>query len=153
MLDLLETRCSVWFAICCIAHICMTDLTSLIFFLLILFHYWGAIVVYQQNCVNNTSWNSLTNIFSVNDIQVGSFLGCSRIGDAKMPPLSLKSVTHNLQWWNLARLYLTERRFKTYINHVTHPLNFVDISVFLQKSTTLIISRITNIDCILKHNW
>ena len=153
MLDLLETRCSVWFAICCIAHICMTDLTSLIFFLLILFHYWGAIVVYQQNCVNNTSWNSLTNIFSVNHIQVGSFLGCSRIGDAKMPPLSLKSVTHNLQWWNLARLYLTERRFKTYINHVTHPLSFADISVFSQKSTTLIISRITNIDCILKHNW
>ena len=87
MLDLLETRCSVWFAICCIAHICMTDMTSLISFLLILFHYWAAFVVYQQNWVNNTTptWNSLTNIFSVNHIQVGSFQDCSRIEVQKCP--------------------------------------------------------------------
>ena len=72
MLDLLERRSSVWFAICCIAHICMTDMASLISFFLILFHYWAAFVVYQQNWVNNTTWNSLTNIFSVNHIQIGS---------------------------------------------------------------------------------
>ena len=80
MLYLLETKCSVWFALCCVAHICMTDMTSLISFLLILFHYWAAFVVYQQNQVNNTSSNSLVNIFSVNHIQDGSFWGCSRIG-------------------------------------------------------------------------
>ena len=151
MLDLLETRCSVWFAICCISHICMTDMTSLILFFLILFHYWAAFVVYQQNRVNNTTWNSLKNIFSVNHIQLGSFRGCSRIGVQKCPP-PLKSVKHILQWWNLAWLYLTQRRFKTYINHVAHPLSFADISIFRQKSATLVISRNTDIGCILIHS-
>ena len=63
-----------------IGHICMTDMTSLISFLLILFHSWAAFVVYQQSWVNNTTWNSLLNIFSVHSIQVGSFWVCSRIG-------------------------------------------------------------------------
>ena len=63
-----------------IGHICMTDMTSLISFLLILFHSWAAFVVYQQSWVNNTTWNSLLNIFSVHYIQVGSFWVCSRIG-------------------------------------------------------------------------
>ena len=85
MLDLLETRCYVWFAICCIVHICMTDMTSLISFLLILFHYCAAFVVYQQNWVNSTTWNFLTNIFSVNLVQIGSLRGCSRIGVQKCP--------------------------------------------------------------------
>ena len=133
MLDLLETRCSVWFAICCIAHICMTDMTSLISFLLILFHYWAAFVVYQQNWVNNTTGDSLTNICFVYHIQVGSFWGCSRIRVQKCPP-SLKSVTQILQSWNFAQLYLTLRRFKTYISHVTHPLSFADISNFSTKN-------------------
>ena len=87
MLDLLETRCSVWIPICRIAHICMTDMTSLISFLLILFHYWADFVVYQQNGVNNTTSNSLANIFSVNHIQVGSFRGCSQIRVQKCLPL------------------------------------------------------------------
>ena len=87
MLDLLEIRCSVWFAICCIVHICMAHMTSLISFLLILFHYWAAFVVYQQNSVNNTNWNYLTNIFSVNHIRIGSFRDCSQIGVQKSFPL------------------------------------------------------------------
>ena len=73
MLDFLETRCPVWFAICCVAHICMADMTSLISFFLILFHYWAAFVAYQQNRVNNTTSISLTNIFSINHILDGSF--------------------------------------------------------------------------------
>ena len=63
MLDLLKAKCSVWFAVCCIAHICTTDMTSLISFFLILFHYWAAFVVYQQNRVNNTTSDFLANIF------------------------------------------------------------------------------------------
>ena len=65
----------------------------------------------------------------------GSFWGCSRIGVQKcpLPPAPRKSVTYILQWWNLGRLYLTQRRFKTYINHVTHPLGFADITIFSQK--------------------
>ena len=51
-------------------------------------------------------------------------------GRAKRPSPSLKSVTHILQWWNLAQLYLTQRRSKKYMNHVTHPLSSADISIF-----------------------
>ena len=41
-------------------------------------------------------------LIKLNPIQDGLFRGCSRMG-----PPSLKSVTHILQWWNLAQLYLT----------------------------------------------
>ena len=50
-------------------------------------------------------------------------------GAAFLPP-SLKSVTDIVQWWNLAHLYLTKRRFKKYKNHVTQPLISADISIF-----------------------
>ena len=43
---------------------------------------------------------------------------------------SLKSLTHILQWWNLAQLYLTQRRCKKYMNHVTYPLSSTDINIF-----------------------
>ena len=33
-------------------------------------------------------------------------------GDKETP--AEKSVTHILEWWNLAQLYLTKRRFKKY---------------------------------------
>ena len=62
----------------------------------------------------------------LNPIQDGHFRGCSRIGGQK----GLKSVTHILQWWNLAQLYLTSRRSKKYKNHVTHTLTSADISIF-----------------------
>ena len=42
---------------------------------------------------------------------------------------SLKSLTHILQWWNLAQLYLTQRRCKKYMNHVTYPLSSTDINI------------------------
>ena len=89
------------YATCYVAHICMTDMTSLISFFLILFHYWAALVAYQQNRVNNTTSSSLINIFSG-----WVFSGLLTDRGTKMPT-SIKSVTHILQWWNLARLYLT----------------------------------------------
>ena len=49
-------------------------------------------------------------------------------GEGKKP-----SVTHFLHWWNLAQLYLTSRRSKLYINHVTHPLSSANISIFSAK--------------------
>ena len=73
MLDLLETRFSVWFATCSVAHICMTDMTNLISFYLILFHYWAAFVVYQQNRVNNTTSNSLIIFFLLTIFKIGLF--------------------------------------------------------------------------------
>ena len=43
----------------------------------------------------------------------------------------LRSVTHILQWSNLAQLYLTKRRSKKYMNHVTHPLSLLASAFFL----------------------
>ena len=57
-----------------------------------------------------------------------------RGGGFKKAP-SLKSVTHILQWWNLAQLYLTQEDKKN-INHVTHPLSSADISIFSLEIST-----------------
>ena len=53
--------------------------------------------------------NSIWHFFS--PIQDELFRGCSQMGGGKKAP-SLKSVTHILQWWNLAQLYITQRRSK-----------------------------------------
>ena len=63
----------------------------------------------------------------LNPIQDRLFRVCSR---PFYSPPSLKPVTHILQWWNLAQLYLTQRRSKNYMNHVIHLLSSADISVF-----------------------
>ena len=68
--------------------------------------------------------------FQFNPIQDGLFRRCSRMGEGAKRTHSLKSVTHTLQWWNLARFYLTQKRSKKNSNHVTHPLSSADISIF-----------------------
>ena len=69
---------------------------------------------------------------SLNSIQDGTFRGCSRMvgggGGRVQKGRALKTVTHILQWWNSAQLYLRQRRSKKYVNHVTHPLSYADIS-------------------------
>ena len=67
-------------------------------------------------------------------IQDGHFRGWSGMGGAKRSPLP--KITYILQWWNLAQLYLTERRLEKYINHVTHPLSSADISIFSPEIST-----------------
>ena len=47
----------------------------------------------------------------------------------------------------------TQRRFKKYIKYVTHYLSSADISIFHRKSANFTISRNTDTDCILKHNF
>ena len=66
----------------------------------------------------------------INPIQDGLFRGCLRMMGGLFGPPTSKSVTHILQWWNLAELYLTQGRPKKYTNHVTHPLSSADISIF-----------------------
>ena len=44
--------------------------------------------------------------------------------------LHSQNLSHILQWRNLAQLYLTWRRSKKYINHVTHLLSSASISIF-----------------------
>ena len=51
-------------------------------------------------------------------------------GGQKGPPPSLKSVTHILQWWNLAQLYLKQTRSRKYMNHLTRLLISANISFF-----------------------
>ena len=57
-------------------------------------------------------------------------------GSAKMAP-SLKSVTHILQWWNMAQLYLTWRWPKKYMNHVTLPPGFCLHQHFLSEISNI----------------
>ena len=64
-----------------------------------------------------------------------------------------KAATHTLQWWNLAQLYLTQRRSKKYMNNVTQPLISADINIFYRKSANFAISRNKDIDCILILNF
>ena len=85
---------------------------------------------------------------------IKKMLGCPKytVILEKMSP-SLKSVTHTLQWWNLAELYLTLSRSKKYMNHVTHSPSFADISIFSTKPANFAISRNTDIDCMLIHSF
>ena len=66
----------------------------------------------------------------INPIQNGIFWGCSRMGVGAKSPPSLKPVTHILQWWNFVQSYLTLKRSKKYMNHVTHLMSPADISSF-----------------------
>ena len=85
-----------------------------------------------------------------------TFLGLFTDGGGKKPILSppfLKSVTHILQRWNLAQLYLTYRRPKKCMNLLTHTLNFADISIFSLEIENFAKSENTNMDWILIHNF
>ena len=62
--------------------------------------------------------------------RMGFFRAAQGRGGGDQRPPSLKSVTHIIKWWNLAASYLTQRRSKKYMNHVTHLLSSVDISIF-----------------------
>ena len=77
-------------------------------------------------------WKTIVGDFFFNPIQDGLFPSCSRMegGGQKGLP-SIKSATHILKWWNLAQLYLSQKRSKRYMNHVTHPLSTAEISIFL----------------------
>ena len=58
--------------------------------------------------VDNGNTKTMSEIFSkiaIDPIQDRLFRDCSLMGAKKLS--SLKSVTHILQWWNLAQIYLT----------------------------------------------
>ena len=66
---------------------------------------------------------------------------------AKRDP-SLKSVTRP-RMMKLGKVVAYLKTIQKFINLVKHPLSFVDIIIFHQKSATFVISRNTYIDCIL----
>ena len=100
-------------------------------------------------CLKNTL---LRYICLINPIQDGPFRGCSWIGGGggeggKKPP-SLKSVTHILQIWHSYSLPKEDISITWYISWVLPTLAF-----FPRKSANFAISRNTDIDCILIHNF
>ena len=119
---------------------------NFIIFLLIQHLFWcfnrqdlmssGSVIYKPWNSEIVKFWNSVMRTFSsiyvncFNPVQDGLFWGCSRMGGGQKCPHSLNSFTHILQLWNLAELYLTKRRSKKYMNHVTHSLSSADISIF-----------------------
>ena len=85
--------------------------------------------------VNNRSNRERCEIFSkltLSLFRMGFWGAAHGWGGPKRPP-SLKYVTHFLQCWNFAQLYLTYRRPKKYMNHVTQPLSSVGIISFSSK--------------------
>ena len=149
MLDLLETRCSVWFAICCIANICMTDMASLISFF-----FWFYISL--LSCFHGISAKSSKQYyfkfpekyFSVNHIQDGSFWAAHGSGCKNAHRHKLCHTYPKMMKLGTVIPYLTKIQNIQITRH-THLLT----SVFShQKSTTFVISRNTDIDCSSIHN-
>ena len=61
----------------------------------------------------------------------------------------LKSVTFIPQWWNLAHFYVTWKRSKIYMVHVTHPLRSAGISILSPELEGFVISGNIDKNCIL----
>ena len=78
------------------------------------------------------SWDLDCLWFYLTLFRMGFFGAAHRWGGRgqKGPPSSLKSATHILQWGKLAQLYLTWKRSKKCMNHVTHPMSPANISNF-----------------------
>ena len=76
-------------------------------------------------------WKTIVGDFFLTLFRMGFFRAAHgwRGGQKGLP--SIKSATHILKWWNLAQLYLSQKRSKRYMNHVTHPLSTAEISIFL----------------------
>ena len=87
-----------------------------------------------------------------NLIQNGPFRVCSRMGEGKKIPLLKICHTYpTMLKFGTVIPYL--EKIQKYINHVTHPLSSADISIFLPDSENYAISRNTDRDCILMHNF
>ena len=99
-----------------------SNLTGFLEKLLEVFFFWA-----QQSWENKKNWGYSEKHMQLTLFRMG-FFGAAHGWGVKRPP-SLKSVAHILQWLNLAQLYLTQRRSKKYMNHMTHPLSSADINI------------------------
>ena len=79
--------------------------------------------------VNKAGENRKVSLKSLTLFRMGLFGAAHEWGAQKGPP-SQKSVIQILQWWNLAQLYFTWRRYKIYINVVTPTLNSTGTRAF-----------------------
>ena len=89
----------------------------------------------------------------INPIQDGLFRGCSRMMGGLFGPPLLKICHTYSTMMKLGRVIPYRKKVKKYMNHVTHLLSFADISIFHRKSANSAVSRNTDIDCFLIHNF
>ena len=81
--------------------------------------------------------------------RIGLFVAAHRLGEQTLVS-SLKFVSHTLQWWNLAPVYITYRIYKKHIIHATHPLSSADIRVFFTRNQQFLLCQEMQIQfCIL----
>ena len=70
----------------------------------------------------------------------------------KKPPLPKTGHTY-LTMMKLGTVIPYLEKIQKNMNHVAHPLSSADISIFHRKSANFAISRNTDIECILIHNF
>ena len=71
-------------------------------------------------------------------------------GRGKRPP----KICHTYPtMMKLGTVILYLKKFKKYMNYMTHPLSSASISIFSLEIANCAISRNTDIDCILMHNF
>ena len=89
----------------------------------------------------------------LNPIQDGPSWGCSQMKEGQKVPLpkNLSHIIYSDVTWH--RYTLPKEDPKKYMNHVTHPLISADINIFHQRSAAFVVSRNTDINCILIHNF
>ena len=88
----------------------------------------------------------------INPFQDGLFRGCSRMGGPKRSPLPKICHTYPTMM-KPGTIIPYQKKIQKYMNHVTHPMSSADINIFHRKSANFAISRNTEIDCILIHNF
>ena len=85
---------------------------------------------FNHDYLQSAVWKALSNFNPIDDGVFFLRLLMDSEGEPERPPPYILDI---LQWWHLAQLYLTQRRSKKYINHVTHNSTSAGISTFLLK--------------------
>ena len=80
------------------------------------------------------------------------FGAARRWGDAKKPHFT-KTSNKYLRMMKLDIVTPYLNKIKKKLNHVTQPLSSANISIFSWKSANFALSRNTDTDCILVHNF
>ena len=105
----------------------------------------------SPNCLNNIK-QSLLKVELRNPLQ-SFFTFAYKIWAGSKKVTTSYNLSHTLQWWNLAQLYLTYKRSRN--TQITWHTTWVQLIswFFDRKLTTFVTSKNTNVDCILMHSF
>ena len=109
---------------------------------------------YQTKCIIKFLFRQLKTNF--NPIQDGHFRGCSRMagGGRGGKKTLLPKICHtDPTIMKLGTVIPYPKKTQKYMNHVTHPLSFADISIFSPGIGKFCYINKCDIDCILIHNF